>query len=324
MKDYYSILGVAKDASQDDIKAAFRKLAKQWHPDTNPDNKLEAEAKFKEINEANSVLSDPQKREAYDRPQADFGMFNHHFHPGMWNNPADIFKNKWGESSGRHNTTGIVEITLEEAAKGTSRTIVIEHQVQCEKCNGTGAKNGKVKKCEQCEGHGRLQAVSNFGNMMFSQTVLCPSCGGTGGVSEKKCEACNGDGESTKKETVQVEIPIGVDTKHVLRIPKMGNLGGDLHVVIAVKRHSKFIRENDDLLCEEIIPFLIALKGGKFQMKGLLDENIEVNIPKACPHGTEVLVKEHGIDKGNLKVKVSYALPDIDNKILNQIEKLLD
>src|SRR5687767_14653997 len=261
-RDYYEVLGVARDASEDDLKKSYRKLAMKYHPDRNPDNP-KSEESFKEAKEAYEVLTDPTKRAAYDQyghagvdPSttgggAGFGGFSDAF--------GDIFSDIFG--GGRARSTVFrgadlrynLEITLEDAARGTETRIRIPAMEECETCKGTGAKPGtQPTQCTTCHGHGQVRMQQGF----FSIQQTCPRCHGTGKMIPNPCQPCDGTGRVKKQKTLSVKIPAGVDEGDRIRLSGEGEAGvnggppGDLYVVMHIKPHQVFTRDHNDLHCE--------------------------------------------------------------------------
>ena len=265
-RDYYEVLGVSRNASAEEIKKAYRKLARKYHPDANPDNKEEAEAKFKEISEAYVVLSDPEKRSNYDRfghagvDGQGFGGFEGFDFGGI----GDIFEMFFG-SGGRRSSgpargrdiRADLELDLKEAAFGLEREIKVARIEACGTCGGSCAAPGsKPKTCTACNGSGQMQYAQNtpFGRIVQSRT--CDRCHGTGQIVEKPCATCHGEGKVRKNRNIKVKVPAGVDHGSRLRLAGEGEAGtkggppGDLYVYIDVKPHCFFKREGDDLICE--------------------------------------------------------------------------
>ncbi len=292
-KKFYEILGVAHDASQDDIKRAFRKLAQKYHPDKHRGEK-EAEEKFKDINEAYEVLKDPSKRAHYDRfgtagpgpgagPGAGyndvgFGDFQDIF--------SDVFTDFFGGSRRAESHRGAdlrydLEITFEEAAFGTEKVIQIPKSSNCSTCNGTGAKKGTTAEtCRSCAGQGQVRAQQGF----FTVAKTCPSCRGEGKIIKNPCTGCSGTGRERKTSDISVKIPPGVDTGSRLRLTGEGDAGqrgaprGDLYIVVNVKEHSIFERQNDDVVCEVPITFTQATLGAEIGVP-TLDGPVKIKIP---------------------------------------------
>lgn len=336
--DYYELLGVARDASADELKKAYRKLAVKYHPDKNPGDAA-AEAKFKEISEAYDVLKDEDKRAAYDRyGHAAFqqggmgraggaGGFGGH-------DPFDIFREAFGgggifdeffggggqSSGGAAHGADLrydLEITLEEAATGVEKEIRYRRPVACTKCSGSGAEPGSGKKtCPTCGGAG--QVTSNRGFISFRQ--VCPGCHGVRQIIEKPCSACRGEGRVMDSSTVNVRIPAGVATGSKLRSAgkgeagQMGGQAGDLYIIIHVKEHELFERHDNDLFCEVPIKFTLAALGGTIKVPTLFGKG-NLKIPAGTQTGTTFRLREQGIPalrggrKGDLLIRVQVEVP---------------
>lgn len=353
--DYYELLGVSRDASDTDLKKAYRKLAVKYHPDKNPGDAA-AEAKFKEVSEAYDVLKDPEKRAAYDRyGHAAFkqgGMGN----PGGGmggmggHDPFDMFREAFGGGGGgggifeeffgggsRQQTGGAahgsdlrydLEISLEEAAKGTEKEIRYRRPVECAKCDGSGAEPGSKKvTCPTCGGAG--QVTSNRGFISFRQ--VCPSCHGAGQTIEKPCSSCGGEGRVMDTSTVKVRIPAGVATGSKLRSAgkgeagQMGGQAGDLYIIIHVKEHELFERREHDLFCEVPIKFTLAALGGSINVPTLFGKG-SLKIPAGTQTGTTFRLRGQGMPhlrgsgKGDLLIRVQVEVPTKLNS--DQKEKL--
>ncbi|MGJ8649113.1 MAG: molecular chaperone DnaJ [Opitutaceae bacterium] len=357
--DYYDLLGVARDVSETDLKKAYRKQAVKYHPDKNPDDAA-AEAKFKEISEAYDVLKDGDKRAAYDRyGHAAFkqgGMGN----PGGGrggmggHDPFDIFREAFGGGGGGGGGGGIfeeffgsgggrgqsggaahgsdlrydLEISLEEAAKGTEKEIRYRRPIECKKCTGSGAEPGSKKvTCSTCGGAG--QVTSNRGFISFRQ--VCPSCQGAGQTIEKPCGNCRGEGRVMDSSTVKVRIPAGVATGSKLRSAgkgeagQMGGQAGDLYIIIHVKEHELFERHDFDLFCEVPIKFTLAALGGSINVPTLFGKG-SLKIPAGTQTGTTFRLRDQGIphlrgnSKGDLLIRVQVEVPTKLNS--DQKEKL--
>ena len=278
-KNYYEVLGVEKDATPEQIKSAYRKLAMKYHPDRNQGDEKAAE-KFKEVNEAHEVLSDPTKRKNYDTyGSADgnmggfggFGGFEGGF-SGFGDIFSDIFSGFGGGFSGRTTRSEVGEdiqremtLSFMDAAKGCRKTIAYTRNEPCASCHGTGAKNGKeYTTCSKCQGRGVIQQVQNT---MFGRTIrqtVCPDCGGSGKQIKEKCSDCKGKGWQKKETTVTLDIPAGVNTNSYMKKKGMGQAGangapaGDLIIVFRVEPHKLFVRDNFDLKIDLPISFKIA------------------------------------------------------------------
>ena len=306
-RDYYEVLGVNRDASEDEIKKSYRKLAMKYHPDRNPDNP-KAEEHFKEAKEAYEVLTDSHKRAAYDHyghagvdpssaagAGAGFGGFSDAF--------GDIFSDIFG--GGRSRSTVFrgadlrynLEITLEEAARGTETRIRIPAMEECETCKGTGAKPGtQPTTCTTCSGHGQVRMQQGF----FSIQQTCPRCHGTGKMIANPCQPCGGAGRIKKHKTLSVKIPSGVDEGDRIRLSGEGEAGvnggpsGDLYVVIHIKPHPVFTRDHNDLHCEMPISFTTAALGGEIEIP-TLDGYAKIKVPAETQSGRVFRLRSKGI-----------------------------
>jgi len=347
-KDYYKILGVSKEANDDELKRAYRKLAKKYHPDANPDNKAEAEAKFKEVNEAYSVLSDKQKRAQYDRfgsnfEQAGYGSGAYGNYSGFggfdfsgFGGGIDIdlddilgsvFGGGFGSSTKRQGPTKGADlrynmnITFEEAAFGVKREITIARHEACDVCHGSGAKPGtKPVTCDKCGGKGKVQTTQNTIMGTFSTVKVCDKCNGEGKVIPTPCDKCNGKGNVKKTKKIQVDVPAGIDNGQAISyrgegdIGKKGGPNGDLFVVVNVAKHKIFTRRGFDILCELSVPFTKLTLGGTISVP-TLEGNVEFNIPEGTQSGTVFKLKDKGIQninsksKGNLEFTVNVEIP---------------
>ena len=308
-RDFYEILGVNRDASDEEIKKAYRKLAMKYHPDRNPDNPG-AEEKFKEAKEAYEILSDAQKRAAYDQyghagvdPQAGMGAGAGGFADAFGDIFGDIFGGGRGGGGGRSNVyRGAdlrynLEISLEDAARGAETRIRIPTMEQCEACNGSGAKPGtEPKGCPTCGGHGQVRMQQGF----FSVQQTCPKCRGTGRFIQTPCTSCHGAGRVKQHKTLSVKIPAGVDEGDRIRLSGEGELGvnggpsGDLYVQIHLKEHAVFQRDHDDLHCEMPIGFAIAALGGEIEIP-TLDGMARLKIPAETQSGKAFRLRGKGI-----------------------------
>ena len=311
-KDYYEVLGVNRDASEDDLKKSYRKLAMKWHPDRNPDNPR-AEEHFKEAKEAYEVLTDAQKRAAYDQfghagvdpsaaggAGAGFGGFGDAF--------GDIFGDIFGGGAaggGRQRSTVFrgadlrynLEISLEDAARGTETRIRIPALEECETCHGSGAKPGtQPTTCTTCGGHGQVRMQQGF----FSIQQTCPRCHGTGKMVTNPCGTCSGSGRIKKHKTLAVKIPAGVDEGDRIRLSGEGEAGvnggpsGDLYVVMQIKPHNVFTRDHNDLHCEMPVSFSIAALGGEIEIP-TLDGYAKIKIPAETQTGKIFRLRGKGI-----------------------------
>ncbi len=332
--DFYEILGVARTATETDLKAAFRKVAMQCHPDRNPGDKA-AEARFKDVNEAYQCLSDGQKRAAYDRyGHAAFeqggGMGD-----GFGSSMADIFddlfgdmmgRSRGGRSSGRERGSDLrfnLDITLEDAFRGKNATVNIPTSVSCEACSGTGAKPGsKPRQCPTCAGHGRVRAQQGF----FAIERTCPTCQGRGETIDNPCGACAGSGRVTRERSLSVNIPSGVEDGTRIRLAGEGEAGlrggpaGDLYIFLAVKPHQFFQRDGADLYCRVPISMVQAALGGDFKVPTVDGSEAKVKIPEGTQSGKQFRIKGKGMpvlrsrDLGDLYIQAMVETPQNLNK----------
>ncbi|QIB69562.1 molecular chaperone DnaJ [Aminipila butyrica] len=335
-RDYYEVLGIQKGASESEIKSAFRKMAMKYHPDKNPDNK-EAEEKFKEVNEAYSVLSDPDKKSKYDKfghagvdPSAGFGGGAGF---GGFEDIFDMFGGMFsgfGGSGGSRRRNGPmkgrdlqqeVAISFEEAAFGAKKQLKLTKYVECEKCHGSGAAEGSSKKsCPTCNGTGEVRTTQRTPFGQFQSVNTCQNCGGSGQVIETPCTECSGSGKVRKTVTISVDIPAGVDNDSIISIRGQGEPGtnggpnGDLYVVIRVRAHSLFKRDGQDLWLEMPISYAQAALGDDITVP-TLSEKVSYNIPAGTQPGTVFRLKGKGIRglktarMGDLYVKVVLEVP---------------
>lgn len=354
--DYYAILGVNKSATAEELKKAYRKLAVKYHPDKNPGDKT-AEEKFKELGEAYEVLSDPQKRAAYDQYGHDaFDPRKRGFGgggEGNFQDPFDIFSQVFGGTGGsifeeifggmrggsRRSSGGAqrgmdmrydLEISFEEAALGCEKDLSIRKEATCTQCSGTGlAAGASMKSCPDCGGRGQVKV----GNGWISMVQTCQKCAGTGRIPEKPCPTCRGTGRGVQTVSVKIKIPAGVDEGTRLRSSGNGESGmrggpaGDLYVFIHVKPHDIFEREGDDLICEMPIPFVTAALGGELEAPTLQGKK-RIVIPEGTQSGTVFRLRGlgvknvHGHGTGDMHVRVIVEVPrHLDS---TQKEKLMD
>ncbi|NMM38623.1 MAG: molecular chaperone DnaJ [Glaciimonas sp.] len=319
-RDYYEVLGVAKNASEEDIKKAYRKLAMKHHPDRNPDSKT-AEGKFKEVKEAYEMLSDAQKRDAYDRyghagVDPNMGGGSAGGAGGFGDSFGDIFGDifgggaRGGRSAGPQVYRGAdlrynLEITLEQAAHGFDTTIRVPTWDACETCHGSGAKAGtSPSTCSTCGGHGQVRMQQGF----FSIQQTCPKCHGTGKTITDPCPPCGGAGKIKRNKTLEVKIPAGIDDGMRIRSSGNGEPGtnggpsGDLYVEVHIKQHTVFQRDGDDLHCEIPISFTKAALGGDIEVP-TLSGKASFSIPEGTQSGKTFRLRSKGI-KG---VRSGYA-----------------
>lgn len=348
-RDYYEVLGVGKNATQDEIKSAYRKRAKECHPDLHPDDKT-AEARFKELNEANEVLSDPEKRAQYDQ----FGFDG----PNMGGNPfggaggfdfsgmggmGDIFDQLFGGGmSGAGRRNGPVQgndlryelrITFEEAANGCEKSFDFYRNENCDTCHGTGAKPGtSPTTCQTCKGTGQIRTSGGW----MTTVRTCPTCGGTGKVVTDKCASCGGTGRTRKRRTATVKVPAGIDNGQTIVMNGQGEPGlrggpnGDLYISVIVKPHKLFRREGYNLRLELPISFTQAALGGDVDIP-TLGGTVKYRIPEGTQNDAEFRLKGYGIQqlnasgKGDLLVRVRVEVPrrlsDKQKDLLRQFDE---
>ncbi|WP_109127847.1 molecular chaperone DnaJ [Aggregatibacter segnis] len=347
-QDYYELLGVSKSADEKEIKRAYKKLAMQYHPDRTKGDKAKEE-KFKEIQEAYEVLSDKQKRANYD--QYGHAAFEQGFGAGGGGfggaDFGDIFGDMFGDifGGGGRGRQRIVrgddlrydlEITLEEAVKGTTKDIKIHTLVPCETCHGSGAEAGsKVETCPHCHGSGRLRRQQGF----FVTEQPCHFCHGSGKKIEKPCKTCHGDGRVNKPKNLSVKIPAGVDTGNQLRLSGEGAAGengapaGDLYVVIHVKEHHIFERDGSNLYCEVPISFTMAALGGEIEVP-TLDGRVKLKIPEETQTGKLFRMRGKGVTStrsgyaGDLICRIVVETPvklkEEQKELLRKLEESLE
>ncbi len=352
-RDYYEVLGVAKTASDDEIKKAYRQLAKKYHPDMNPGDK-EAEAKFKEASEAYAILSDPEKKRQYDQfghaafEQGGGGAGGFDFNMGdMGDIFGDIFGDLFGGGRSRQRTsngpmkganlrTGI-RITFEEAVFGTEKELELNLKDQCEKCHGTGAKPGtSAESCKKCNGSGQVTVTQQSLFGMVRQVRPCPDCGGTGKIIREKCPDCYGTGYITKRKKIQVSIPAGIDDGQSIRIRDKGEPGinggerGDLLVEVAVSSHPIFQREGVDIYSSAPLSFTTAALGGDVRIS-TVDGDVLYTVKPGTQTDTKVRLRGKGVPslrnkqvRGdhyvNLVVQVPTKLTSEQKELLQKLD----
>ena len=351
-KDYYSILGVDKSASDDEIKSAYRRLAKKYHPDLNKTE--EAANKFKDINEAYQVLGDPKKRSNYDQfgsaegnpfggGAGGFGdFFGGNGGGGFSDIFSDIFSAFGGKGDARVQERGqdintTINLTFEEACFGVEKTITLGKLESCKSCHGTGAKNGKeFTVCSECGGTGRVRYQQNT---LFGTTIReagCPKCNGSGKIIKEKCSECNGKGYQKINKTIKVKFPAGIDDGQTLRMKGEGNaptrqgINGDLNIRVSVLPHKILVRKGNDLYMDLYVPFTKTLLGGKIDIP-TLKGTYSLNIPELTASGTIMRIKNKGVKAlnrdyyGDLLVTIKSEVPkSLDKGTRAEIKKLAD
>lgn len=354
-QDYYELLGVDRKASPEDIKKAYRKLAMKYHPDQNKDNK-EAEAKFKEINEAYDILKDEQKRAAYDRfgkSAFEGGMGGGGgFNPGGFSGAgfggafSDIFEDMFGDMmgggrGGRGQTSNrgsdiqyTFEISLEDAYQGKEATIKIPVNDTCDKCKGNGTESGKgAEECPTCHGSGRMRAQQGF----FTIERTCATCGGAGSVIKEPCKKCGGSGRLRKDKTLKVQIPKGIDSGRRIRLTGEGEAGmrggpaGDLYVLVVTKPHKLFKRDGANLYCRVPIPMMTAALGGTIEVPSIDGSRNKVDIKAGTQTGQQLRLKSKGMNimrsdsRGDLYIEIFVETPvNLNGKQKDLMKKLAD
>ena len=351
--DFYDVLGVKRDAGADEIKSAFRTLAKKWHPDRNPDNKAASEEKFKEIAEAYSVLSDDDKRQRYDQyghagisgmgGGQDFHGVSvedilSQFFGGRAGGSSSIFDDLFGGGGGGAGAERGVEqgesrrfdlsIDMEQAFTGVAKTIELERDELCETCKGSGAKPGtKPVSCSYCKGQGSVTRSQGF----FVMRTVCPRCQGGGKVIEAPCEPCHGSGFQSKTVRLEIKIPAGIEDNTRIRVPGQGDSGrsgaprGDLYLFVRVKEHDIFVRKDNHVLLSIPVPFTMAVLGGEVEVP-TLQGPARLRIPAGTPSGKMLKMSGlgmpdvHGYGKGDQQVRITV---DVPKKLTEQQEELL-
>ncbi|MBO4379058.1 MAG: molecular chaperone DnaJ [Clostridia bacterium] len=349
-RDYYEVLGVDKNASAEDIKKAYRKKAKECHPDLHPNDK-EAEARFRELNEANEVLSDPDKRARYDQfgfndpmngggsgfDTSGFGGF------GGFGDLGDIFSQMFGGGMGSSRRANApqqgndlrydLRISFEEAVFGCEKSFEFYRSELCEDCHGTGAKPGtQPQTCPTCKGSGQVRVQGGF----MTTIRTCQTCGGTGKVIKDRCVKCGGTGRVKRKRTATVKVPAGIDNGQTIVMNGQGEPGvnggpnGDLYIVITVRPHKLFRREGTNLYLDMPISFPTAALGGEIEIP-TLKGTVKYNVPEGTQNGTEFRLRGKGVPQvrssyvGDLIVRVRVEVPtrlsDKQKELLRQLEE---
>jgi len=343
-RDFYEVLGVGKNADEKELKAAYRKLAKQYHPDANQHDKT-AEAKFKEVSEAYEVLKDPQKKAAYDRfghqafegGMGGAGGRGPGFGPDFNSSMSDIFEDLFGDFMGGQRGGGArgrgrggsgaargadlrynMEISLTEAYSGKTAQIRVPSSVTCEVCKGSGAKAGShPKTCATCNGQGAVRSQSGF----FTVERTCPTCQGRGQVISDPCSSCGGQGRVTKERTLSVNIPAGVEDGTRIRLASEGEAGlrggpaGDLYIFLSVRPHEFFQRDGADLFCKVPVSMTVASLGGEIEVPTIDGKKARVTVPEGTQAGKQFRLKSKGMPvlrsshHGDMYIQVSVETP---------------
>lgn len=350
-KDFYKILGADKNASADELKKSYRKLAMKYHPDQNPDNP-EAENKFKELNAAYDVLKDEQKRAAYDQYGAaafDGSMGGRGGGGGGFGGAggfSDIFEDMFGDfmggGGGARGRGGAsrgsdlqytLEISLEDSFKGKESTIKIPVNETCDSCDGSGAQSGTgAQTCSTCDGAGRIRQQQGF----FTIEKACPTCQGQGTMIKDPCKSCQGQGRLRKDKSLKIKIPAGVDTGRRIRLSGEGEAGfrggpkGDLYVLLAIKSHKFFKRDGANLYCRIPIPMTKAALGGDVKVPTIEGKSSSVKIPPGTQTGQQFRLKGKGMTmlqsdfRGDLYIEIFVETPVNLNKKQKDVMKQLD
>lgn len=348
-RDYYEVLGVSKDASEDEIKKAYRKIAIKYHPDRNPGNK-EAEEKFKEAAEAYDVLHDPQKRQQYDQfgfnGPAGGGGFGGFSSAGgfsmddIFSMFGDVFGGRGGFGGGQHRPAQQrgsdlrlkVKLTLQEISTGVTKKFKVKRDVTCNHCHGTGAEDGSAREtCPTCHGSGVVtRTTQSLFGMMQTQSV-CPTCGGEGTVIKNKCHACGGTGVVKGEEVVEINIPAGVSEGMIVNVPGKGNAGrhngtpGNIQVYIEEEPNDTFIRDDNDIIYNLLLDFPTAALGGSVEIPTIDGSRVRVKIEPGTQPGKALRLRNKGLPavqgygrgNGDMVVNISVYVP----KTLSQKEK---
>lgn len=336
-EDYYEILGVEKNASQEEIKSAYRKAALKYHPDKNPGNK-EAEEMFKKASEAYSVLGDPEKRAQYDAYGKVGNYSGINWDSDIFEDFSDLFGSFFGfgdffgggRRRGPQRGSDLrydLEISLEDVYKGVEKEIELPLEEICEKCSGSGSKDGKRINCPSCGGRGSIFYQQGF----FSVSRSCPQCAGEGTIVKEKCPFCKGSGKKQTTKTIKVKIPQGIENGTMLKVSGQGEIGarggrrGDLYIAVFVKEHPHFKRKGSDLFCELGISLPEAVLGTEIELAGIDGEKTKIKIPEHCEQGKRIKIEGMGLPainskkRGDLFVEVKLQTP----KKLSKEEKEL-
>lgn len=339
-KDYYEVLGVSRDASQDEIKKAFRGLARKYHPDANPDNRTQAEEKFKEIGEAYEVLSDSNKRRMYDQTgSVDFGSGRQDFswqdfsHFNDFSDLGDIFRDIFGGGGGGFGDSFFggfrnrgpdldlamqLNVTLEDAYRGSKKNVKYRRNSPCETCKGTGAKDGKLSTCKTCNGSGQQRIVQGQGFFRMVSVTTCQACNGKGRIPVESCSVCKGNGSNPTTEDLTISVPKGAVDNLRLRVRGKGQSHngstGDLYVVLRVNQAKHMKRRDDDIVIDRMVSFPEAALGTSFEVD-IFGNKYDIKVPSGTQPGEILRVKGAGMPRlnsrgsGDLLVKVNIEVP---------------
>lgn len=345
-RDYYEVLGVNKNATDDELKKAYRKLAKKYHPDANPDNKKEAEAKFKEVNEAYETLSNPQKRKMYDQFGADgpqgfggaggpFGGQNGYYSYngsgfdgfGDFGDLGDIFSSIFGGGFGGRTSSSRkqgptkgadlnvrLDLTFEQAFSGIEKEIVITRDEECSVCHGSGAKTGTSPiKCQTCHGTGQVTQVQSTILGQMQTTRPCSACHGTGEIIKEPCENCRGKGTVRKQPKIKVKIPAGIDDNQTVVLRGEGEPGkkggpkGDLYITVKIKRNSIYTRKGNNVLCEIPITITQATLGAELEIPMVDGTKEKYKIPEGTQTGSKFIIRNRGFKSINSTITGDFV-----------------
>lgn len=336
MKDYYKILGVNRDASETEIKSAYKKLAIKYHPDKNQGNEKEAEEKIKEVNEAYEVLSNPKKKEEYDHPE------RFHSFSGFGDFVQDLFGDLFGGGRSGFRTSNNtvakgesiivkVELTLEEIYSGVTKKIKYKRLEVCPDCDGIGAKPGDYETCSECSGSGRAIYRDPSTRMIFNTN--CASCGGSGKHVTKLCEKCLGSGRISVDKEVEMSFPKALENDDKIIMANYGNekpnsISGDLILQIVEKKHPRFVRNGMDLILTYPLPLNIAILGGEIEVKLIDNTAIKLQIEESTQPGKIIRVRGKGLindfETGNLLINLTVFIPTkLSNLQKEQVRQLM-
>ncbi len=353
-KDYYEILGVSRDATKDEIKKAYRRLAKKYHPDLNPENREEAEEKFKEISEAYEVLMDDKKREIYDR-YGEEGLKGRVFNEGgftwddfthfsdisdIFGGFGDFFKDFFGFSNPQERPRGKdiavrVAIDLKDVITGVDKEVKVKTYITCPVCKGTGAAPGsKLITCPECGGTGQKRVVKSMGPFQFVSVTTCPRCHGTGKIPEKPCPKCKGTGRIFSEKKYRVHIPPGAREDDVLRlrgkgeVPEGNGIPGDLYVYVHIRIPQDVWIDNLDIHKRISVPYPVAVLGGEIEIE-FLGNNEKIKISPGTQGGSTLVIKGKGLPpfgggrRGNLILHINIEVPKNPTKRTKELIKEL-